>query len=69
MAFFHERVINVARITVDTGADVNGVIKAIGDELKKEINKFESEFEETQERMNRVREKMDNWEPRLIRKR
>ncbi|WPS86219.1 hypothetical protein SMD22_17060 [Brevibacillus halotolerans] len=59
----------MARITVDTGADVNAVIKAIGDELKKEIGKFECEFEETQERMNRVREKMDNWEPRLIRKR
>ncbi|MGG3874545.1 hypothetical protein [Brevibacillus laterosporus] len=59
----------MARITVDTGADVNGVIKAIGDELKKEINKFESEFEETQERMNQVREKMSNWEPKLIRKR
>ena len=56
-------------VNVNTGADVNGVIKAIEDELKKEINKSECEFEETLERMKQVREKMGNWEPRLIRKR
>ncbi|WP_175393306.1 hypothetical protein [Brevibacillus laterosporus] len=47
---------------------IKAVIKAVGDELGKEIGKFECEFEEAQERMNQVREKMDNWEPRLIRK-
>ncbi|MCR8987921.1 hypothetical protein NW801_23305 [Brevibacillus laterosporus] len=56
-------------VNVNTGADVNGVIKAIEDELKKEINKSECEFKETLERMNKVREKMGNWEPKLIRKR
>ncbi|AUM65639.1 hypothetical protein C0R09_14530 [Brevibacillus laterosporus] len=63
----------MASITVDRGADVNGFIKAIEDRLNKEIKKSECEFEqkskEMQERMNRVREKMGNWEPRLIRKR
>ncbi|PCN42282.1 hypothetical protein B9C88_21520 [Brevibacillus laterosporus] len=48
---------------------IKAVIKAIRDELNKEIGKFECEFEETQERINQVREKMGNWEPKLIRKR
>ncbi|ATO50132.1 hypothetical protein P4V86_19370 [Brevibacillus laterosporus] len=47
--------------------DIEGLEKL--KELNREIGKFECEFEEMQERMNRVREKMGNWEPRLIRKR
>ncbi|MCR8982654.1 hypothetical protein [Brevibacillus laterosporus] len=47
--------------------DIEGLEKL--KELNREIEKFECEFEEMQERMNRVREKMNNWEPRLIRKR
>ncbi|WP_197260981.1 hypothetical protein [Brevibacillus laterosporus] len=53
----------------DSEDDDRKLIKAIRDELNKEIGKFECEFEETQERLKQVREKMSNWEPRLIRKR
>ncbi|AGR47520.1 hypothetical protein ABOUO_93 [Brevibacillus phage Abouo] len=53
----------------DSEDDIKRLIKAVGDKLGKEIGKFEFGFEETQERMKQVREKMGNWEPRLIRKR
>ncbi|OAJ75236.1 hypothetical protein AYJ08_00360 [Brevibacillus sp. SKDU10] len=53
----------------DSEDDIKRLIKAVGDKLDKEIRKFEFGFEETQERMKQVREKMGNWEPRLIRKR
>ncbi|AGR47231.1 hypothetical protein JIMMER1_102 [Brevibacillus phage Jimmer1] len=53
----------------DSEEDIKRLIKEVGDKLGKGIKEFEHDFEETQERMKQVREKMDNWEPRLIRKR
>ncbi|MGG0794659.1 hypothetical protein ABE137_11730 [Brevibacillus laterosporus] len=53
----------------DSEEDIKRLIKEVGDKLGKGIKEFERDFEETQERMKQVREKMGNWEPRLIRKR